>query len=123
MFKHPIKQTVFLSRTYLVKGMQLAKILVLAICISASTVYATDTHPDIEAQTSNGETVILHPNGKWEFVNTQKAAKAKEIAIKLDPAANCPPGSQGTFFGFGRCILPGDKDYQTGSRSGKGFGN
>ena len=118
MFKHQLKQRICLENTLL-----LAKILIVGSCLSASNIYAADTHPDIEAQTSNGETVILHPNGKWEFVNTQKAAKAKEIAIKLDPAANCPPGSQGTFFGFGRCILPGDKDYQTGSRSGKGFGN
>ena len=118
MFKHQLKQRICLKNTIL-----LAKILTVGICISSSNVYAADTHPDVEAQTTSGETVILHPNGKWEFVNTQKAAKAKEIAIKLDPAANCPPGSQGSFFGFGRCILPGDKDYQTGSRSGKGFGN
>ncbi len=97
-------------------------LLLISIFFSASSAYAADDHPDIEALTSSGEKVILHATGKWEFVNTQKAATAKEIAIKLDPAANCPPGSQGTFFGFGRCILPGDKDYQTGSRSGKGFG-
>lgn len=118
MSKHQLKHTIYLTNT-----IKLTKVLALGICLSASNVYATDSHPDIEAQTSNGETVILHANGKWEFLNTQKAAQAKEIAIKLDPAANCPPGSQGTFFGFGRCILPGDKNYQTGSRSGKGFGN
>ena len=67
--------------------------------------------------------MILHADGKWEFINAQKAAAAKEIAIKLDPVANCPPGNQGSFFGYGsRCIMPGYKDYQTGSRSGKGFG-
>lgn len=65
--------------------------------------------------------MILHANSKWQFVNTQKATQAKEIAIKVDSASNYPPGSRGTFFGFGRCLLPGDKDYQTGSRSGKGL--
>lgn len=118
MFKHHLKHSIYLTNTA-----KLAKILAVGICLSVMNVYADDAHPDIEAQTTSGENVILHANGKWEFVNTQKAALAKEIAIKLDPAANCPPGSQGTFFGFGRCILPGDKDYQTGSRSGKGFGN
>ncbi len=98
-------------------------ILMFSLCFNISPAYSADEHQDIEALTSTGEKVILHATGKWEFVNTQKAAAAKEIAIKLDPVANCPPGSQGTFFGFGRCILPGDKDYQTGSRSGKGFGN
>lgn len=97
-------------------------LLLISVCFSASNAYAADSFPDIEALTNSGEKVILHADGKWEFVNAQKAAAAKEIAIKLDPVANCPAGSQGTFFGFGRCILPGDKDYQTGSRSGKGFG-
>ena len=118
MFNHYAKHTVDSTHT-----VDVARILALVISLCAWNAYAADTHPDIEAKTATGETVILHANGKWEFVNTQKAAQAKEIAIKLDPAANCPPGSQGTFFGFGRCILPGDKDYQTGSRSGKGFGN
>ncbi len=100
----------------------LIALLLIGICFSLPSAHAADAHPDIEALTNSGEKVILHADGKWEFVNAQKAAAAKEIAIKLDPAANCPAGSQGTFFGFGRCILPGDKDYQTGSRSGKGFG-
>lgn len=101
----------------------LITLLLISICFSLPIAHAADTHPDIEALTNSGEKVILHADGKWEFVNAQKAAVAKEIAIKLNPVANCPPGSQGTFFGFGRCILPGDKDYQTGSRSGKGFGH
>ena len=112
-----------LKHAHLNHGFNLAKALALGICLYAINVSAEEIHPDIEAKTIAGETVILHANGKWEFVNTAKAAQAKEIAIKLDPAANCPPGSQGMFLGLGRCILPGDKDYQTGSRSGKGFGN
>ncbi len=123
MFSDHLKYAV-----YLTKIANLAKVMALGVCVnvlnlSTLNAYAGETHPDIEAKIANGESVILHADGKWEFVDTQKAAQAKEIAIKLDPAANCPPGSQGTFFGFGRCILPGDKDYQTGSRSGKGFGH
>lgn len=102
----------------------LITLLLIGVFLSTPNAHAADAHPDVEALTSSGEKVILHANGKWEFVNVQKAAAAKEIAIQLDPVANCPPGSQGSFFGYGsRCILPGDKDYQTGSRSGKGFGN
>ena len=118
MFNHRLKHRIFTTST-----LQLVKVLTLSVCLSTLNVYADEAHPDIEAKTTAGENVILHANGKWEFVNQQKATKAKEIAIKLDPSANCPPGSQGSFFGFGRCILPGNKDYQTGSRSGKGFGN
>ena len=112
-----------LKHATLTNGFNLAKALSFGICLCAFNVSAEEVHPDIEAKTTAGETVILHANGKWEFVNTEKAAQAKEIAIKLDPSANCPPGSQGMFLGLGRCILPGDKDYQTGSRSGKGFGH
>lgn len=118
MFKNLLKQRFFINNVAL-----LANIVVTAFCLNASNAFADDAHPDVDAKTSTGESVILHANGKWEYVNTQKAAKAKEIAIKLDPSANCPSGSQGMFLGLGRCILPGDKDYQTGSRSGKGFGH
>lgn len=27
----------------------------------------------------------------------------------------CPPGSQGGLFGIGRCVKPGDKDYNRGT--------
>jgi len=64
----------------------------------------------------------LHVNGKWEFVNLQKAVAAKEIANKLGPEANFAPGNHGNFFSYGYSrIFPVDKDYQTCSRSGKGF--
>jgi hypothetical protein len=39
----------------------------------------------------------LHVNGKWEFVNLQKAVAAKEIANKLGPEANFAPGNHGNF--------------------------
>jgi hypothetical protein len=35
-------------------------------------------------------------------------------------AGACPPGSQGHLFRIGRCVMPGDQDYNRGSLSGKG---
>lgn len=118
MFNYLLKQLICSKNIML-----MMHILAVMIGLNISNIYADEAHPDIEAKTIAGETVILHASGKWEFVNPQKAAIAKEIAIKLDPTANCPPGSQGMFLGLGHCILPGDKDYLIGSRSGKGFGH
>ena len=69
----------------------------------------------VEATTVNGDRVLLHPNGRWEYVNAQKAAAARRTAEQYPENQGCPPGSQGNFFGFGRCIQPGDKDYNRGS--------
>ena len=69
----------------------------------------------VEATTVNGDRVLLHPNGRWESVNPQKAAAARKTAEQFPENQGCPPGSQGSFFGFGRCIAPGDKDYNRGS--------
>lgn len=69
----------------------------------------------IEATTAAGEKVLLHPNGRWEYVNPQKAAAARKVAEQFPENQGCPPGSQGNFLGFGRCIPPGDKDYNRGS--------
>src|SRR5262249_32615637 len=54
----------------------------------------------IEATTSGGEKVLLHPNGRWEYVNAQKAAEARKVAEQYPENQGCPPGSQGAFFGF-----------------------
>jgi len=70
--------------------------------------------PPVEATTAAGDKVLLHANGRWEYVNPQKAAAARKVAEQY-PENQCPPGSQGGFFGFGRCIPPGDKDYNRGS--------
>lgn len=76
--------------------------------------------PPMRATTANGDAVILHPNGRWEFVDTKKAAEAKEVAKQFPENQGCPPGTQGGFLGFGRCIPIGDKDFNRGSLSGKG---
>ena len=79
---------------------------------------APDRTP-IAGKTANGEDVLLFPNGRWEYVNTKKAEEAKKVAEEFPENKVCPAGSQGGLFGFGRCIMPGDKDYNRRSLSGK----
>ena len=73
----------------------------------------------IEATTATGEKVRLLPDGRWEYVDTQKQAEAKKtqaaVAATQPAAQGCPPGSQGGLFGIGRCIPPGDPQYNRGS--------
>ncbi|WP_240032041.1 hypothetical protein [Pseudomethylobacillus aquaticus] len=75
---------------------------------------------DIEAVTAQGDKVILQPNGRWKFVDTGKAAEADQVAKQYVENQGCPNGTQGGFLGFGRCIAPGDKDFNRGSMGGKG---
>lgn len=81
---------------------------------------AEEIAPDIHAVTPNGDQVVLHPNGRWEFVDHKKAAEAEKVAKQFPENQGCPPGTQGGFLGFGRCIPIGDKDFNRGSMSGKG---
>jgi hypothetical protein len=69
----------------------------------------------IEATTASGEKVRLHPNGRWEYVDTQKAAAAKVVADQYPENKLRPMDAQGCLFGIGRCIMPGDKDYNRGT--------
>ena len=81
---------------------------------------AEESPNPIKATTVSGDKVILHPNGRWEFVDAKKAAEAKEVARQFPENQGCPPGTQGGLLGLGRCIPIGDKDYNRGSMSGKG---
>jgi len=69
----------------------------------------------IEATTASGEKVRLHPNGRWEYVDVQKAAAAKTVADQYPENQLRPQAAQGCMFGIGRCIMPGDKDYNRGT--------
>jgi hypothetical protein len=73
----------------------------------------------VEATTVAGDRVVLHPNGRWEFVDVNKAKTAQEIAKQYPENQVCPPGWRGGILGFGRCIPPGDKDFNRGSMIGK----
>jgi hypothetical protein len=97
-------------------------VLFVFLMLSNSLVWATEDE-DINAETSNGDKVILHSNGYWEYVDTKKAAIAKTKVEAIAREEGCPKGTRASFFGFGRCIANGDPALNRGSLSGKGFGN
>jgi len=76
---------------------------------------AQDALPPIEATTPSGDKVLLYPNGRWEYVDPKKAEGARAVAQQYPENQGCPRGTQGGVFGIGRCIQPGDKDYNRGT--------
>ncbi len=82
--------------------------------------FGNTSDEEIQATTVSGDQVILHPNGRWEFVDSKKALEAAKVAKQYPENQGCPAGTQGGLFGLGRCIAPGDKDFNRGSLSGKG---
>ena len=95
----------------------------------------------IEATTPAGDKILLYPDGRWEYADPAKRAAtpappaaqpatvaqpataaqpSASPAVASSPAGACPPGAQGHLFWVGRCVLPGDPDYNRGSLSGKG---
>lgn len=107
-------------RKYCMKKYLILVVYLFANALFTSSIYAADEAKDIAATTPQGDKVILHPNGRWEFIDTKKAAAAKEVASQYMENQGCPHGTQGGFLGFGRCIAEGDKDFNRGSMSGKG---
>jgi hypothetical protein len=69
----------------------------------------------IDATTADGEKVRLLPNGRWEYIDAQKAAAAKVVADQYPENKLRPMDAQGCIFGIGRCLMPGDKDYNRGT--------
>jgi hypothetical protein len=69
----------------------------------------------IDATTASGEKVRLLPSGRWEYVDVQKAAAAKAVADQYPENQLRPQAAQGCMFGIGRCVMPGDKDYNRGT--------
>ena len=74
-----------------------------------------ETPAPVEATTANGDRVLLHPNGRWEYVDVQKAAAARRTAEQYPENQGCPPGTQGGLLGIGRCVKPGDRDFNRGT--------
>lgn len=72
-----------------------------------------------EATTAKGEKVLLHPNGRWEYVDAKKAEAAKVVAQQYPENKTRPVDAQGGWMG-GRMVMPGDKDYNRGSLNPKG---
>lgn len=96
------------------------------LVISLSTAATAEPAPPVldrtplEALTVNGEKVRLFPNGRWEFVDAAKAAAAQKQAADYPENKTRPIEAQGGLFGgFGRVIMPGDKDYNRGSMNPK----
>ena len=79
----------------------------------------TPDRTPVSARTAGGDEVLLFPNGRWEYVNTAKATEAKKVADQFPENKLRPEGAQGGLFGIGRYIMPGDKDYNRRSLSGK----
>jgi len=90
-----------------------AAIVALLLALPASA--AGTAGATVEATTATGDKVLLHPNGRWEYVDAKKAEQARAVSRQYPENQGCPPGWQGSFFGVGRCIPPGDKDYNRGS--------
>jgi hypothetical protein len=93
-------------------------IVLIILLLTSGLGLAEELGQKIEATTLNGDKVVLLPNGRWEYLDSAKAAEAGKIAKQYPENQVCPPGSQGGYFGT-RCILPGDKDFNRGSRIGK----
>ncbi len=98
---------------------QLPAALPLIMTLLTLPALAEDAAQDIQAATNTGDKVVLHPNGRWEFVDAQKAEAARKVAEQYPENRGCPPGWQGGALGIGRCIPPGDKDFNRRSLSGK----
>ena len=93
-------------------------IAVIAACVllaPAAAVAQAQGGEVIEATTASGEKVRLHPNGRWEYMDAQKAAAAKAVADQYPENKLRPMDAQGCLFGIGRCIMTGDKDYNRGT--------
>lgn len=96
-------------------------IYIVSFCLAGTAQAAEPESEDIVAKTTSGDEVILHPNGYWEYVDTQKAAVAKTKVEKIAREEGCPKGTRASFFGIGRCIANDDPALKRGSLSGKGW--
>lgn len=90
---------------------------ILFAAMAAAPVHAADT--PIEATTASGDLVLLHPNGRWSYVDEKKAEAAKKVADQYPENQGRPFEAQGGLFGVGRTLMPGDKDYNRGSLNPK----
>jgi hypothetical protein len=93
---------------------------VAAALVAVALAAAAHAQTAIEATTADGDKVRLHPDGRWEYVDPAKRAQGQQAQSQAQPAGQnaqqgCPPGWQGGLFGVGRCIPPGDPQYNRGS--------
>jgi hypothetical protein len=89
--------------------MDRAAALIVAVLFAANA-FAQESA--IEATTVAGEKVRLLPNGRWEYADQKKAEpQRKAAAEELERERS----AQGGWFGLGRKVYEGDKDYNRGS--------
>lgn len=88
------------------------------LLLGPSISVVAETGGTVDATTVSGDKVILKPNGRWVYIDTQKASEAAKVAKQYPENQGCPPGSQGGSFGT-KCIFPGDKAFNRKSRIGK----
>lgn len=94
-------------------------VLILALAAGTGLAAELDRTP-LEAVTVDGQKVKLFPNGRWAFADVAKAAEAEQVAAQYPENKTRPVEAQGGMFGgFGRVIMPGDKDYNRGSLNPK----
>jgi hypothetical protein len=93
----------------------------LILALAAGQCFATELdRTPLEAVTVDGQKVRYLPNGRWEFADAAKAAEAQQLAAQYPENKTRPVEAQGGLFGgFGRVIMPGDKDYNRGSLNPK----
>jgi len=116
-----------------------------AAALAALALGAAHAQTPVEATTPAGERILLYPDGRWEYADPAKRAATPKppapapaapqgagatpaatgvtpVAASTTPSGTeaCPPGTQGHLLWIGRCVPPGDKDYNRGSLSGKG---
>ena len=103
------------------------KIMLLAgALVCCGTVQAQN--PVIDATTSAGERVRLLPDGRWEWVEGNKAAlqrSQRELAARLKDEQRQAElkrernAQGGGLLGLGRTVYEGDKDYNRGTLNPK----
>lgn len=100
----------------------------LALACGIAAGFACAQSAPIEATTAAGEKVRLLPDGRWEWVDGQKAAvqrteraveakrqqEVREAELKRERAAQ-----GGGLLGLGRTIYEGDRDYNRGTLNPK----
>lgn len=98
--------------------MKAAWALILVLAAGQGFAAELDRTP-LEAATVDGKKVRLFPNGRWEYVDVALAAEAQKRAAAYPENKTRPAEAQGGVFGFGRTVMPGDKDYNRGSLNPK----
>lgn len=70
----------------------------------------------VAATTASGDPVLLHPTGKWEYLDPGKAEAARKVAEQFPENRVRPVDAQGGWIPGTRTLMPGDPGYNRGPR-------